>query len=268
MNDWQAVRQVKYLLQQATWEDAATVIFAPSSVIVTAGAEVEAFANRRMPLALVRVGGAQSDPDHGAEYPEIQQQELTVTLVAAVQGDRHGESAIVGAGRASQNTSAGRGVLELEEEVLAALLRADDDDGLRLSLWTYGESDVRQATMMGDLAVLDVRLRARVTTDRSYRALRTFTATGNGSVSGTVAYPATRFDTYQLVIRRASGATAPASATAGTGVTLGSSLPTSWTDSPGAGTWSYAAFLAYDEFGDGSSLRYSPALTQESVVVS
>jgi hypothetical protein len=73
-----------------------------------------------------------------------------------------------------------------------------------------------------------------------------------------------RFDRRQMVLRR--GATLPASATAGTGVTLSGDLATSVVDTPGAGTWYYALFAAYDEYGSASNERYSAAATTSAVV--
>lgn len=49
-----------------------------------------------------------------------------------------------------------------------------------------------------------------------------------------------------MVVRRASGATAPATVEDGTGVTLSGALAESVSDSPGAGTWSYAVFAGHD----------------------
>lgn len=270
MNDWQAIRQVQYLLRQAKWEDGVSSVFATESVIVTHGTEEHAIAHRRLPLALIRVGAALHDPEFSADFPSLVAQDFVVTIVTSVPGDRHGDAAVVGGWRTGQNSSTGRGVMEIQEEVLAALLRSDDDDGLRIALSGTGAAQVQRGTALGNIATRDMRFTCRITPIRSYRALRGFTATGgSGQVTGTFTLPATRSDTSAVVLRRASGATAPTSATAGTGVTLGSDLPTTFTDSGlAAGTYSYAAFMRYDEFGDGSSFRYSPAIERTSVVVS
>lgn len=69
-----------------------------------------------------------------------------------------------------------------------------------------------------------------------------------------------RYDFRRYVCRRASGSTAPTSATGGTGVTITNETvrTTSYlTDNPGNGTWSYSLFVAYDETGSGSDERYS-----------
>lgn len=58
--------------------------------------------------------------------------------------------------------------------------------------------------------------------------------------------PPDRFDRFRVRLRRAAGATAPATSTDGTNVAI-ADLATGVTDSPGAGEFSYALFGQYDE---------------------
>jgi len=106
----------------------------------------------------------------------------------------------------------------------------------------------------------EIGLKAWTTSIRSYPAPTRLTGAvpGGGVVNLTWSLPATRYDTYALVLRRAAGSTAPTSATSGTGVTVGA-LVTSVSDSPGAGTFSYALFMGYDEINSPTSSadRYS-----------
>lgn len=269
MNDWQLCRQVRYLLQQAKWEDGSTPVFAPSSIIITAAPTEQALADRRTPIAVIVPAIAQIDPEFSADVVHLVRQEVRVTIVTATMGDALGENAVLGGNRAGFNTSANRGLLEIGEKVRDALLRVDDDDGVRLSLFAASAAGAQPGTSLGYVAYREYVFIGRVTTQRSYRAPRAMTATGgSGEVALTFSLPATRFDTSHLVLRRASGSTAPSSVTGGTGVTLGSNLPTSFTDTGlAAGTYSYALFMAYDEFGDGTNFRYSPAVVQEAVTV-
>ena len=88
------------------------------------------------------------------------------------------------------------------------------------------------------------------------------TASGGGAVALTWAIPPDRWDRVNVVLRRAAGATAPSSATAGTSVTLASVLATSVTDTPGAGQFSYALFSGYDRDGDGDVDTHSASVTR------
>lgn len=269
MNTWQVARQLRYLLQQAKWEDGSTSVFAASSVLISAAPTADIFQDRRLPLAVIVPATGQDDPDADADYPEIVRREFRVTVVTAVQGDVVGEAAMLGANRSSVNDSAGRGLLEICEKVRTALLRADDDDGVRLNVFAASAAAGRPGTEMGYVAARELIFTATTTSSRYYRAALSITAVGGEEqVALTFGLPATRFDTYQLVLRRASGSTAPSSVTDGTGVTLGSNLPTSFTDtSLAGGTYSYALFMAYDEYGDGTNLRYSSSVVAEGITV-
>jgi hypothetical protein len=70
---------------------------------------------------------------------------------------------------------------------------------------------------------------------------------GGGQVRLTWALPPNRYDLRQVVLRRKAGATAPVDQNDGTGIALPSLLPTTFTDTPGAGTWTYALFAGYNE---------------------
>lgn len=121
--------------------------------------------------------------------------------------------------------------------------------------------------VVGDFDVLVTNARIA----RFYHPPRLFKATGGGGqVSLTWALPPDRFDRLKVVLRRASGATAPTSATDGTGVTLSGDLATSVTDSGlSAGTYSYAIFGGYDETNSTPTTvdNYSSAVTFTSVTV-
>jgi len=106
---------------------------------------------------------------------------------------------------------------------------------------------------------------ATVSYERFYHSCEQFKAadagSGNASLSWTI--PPDRFDRDKVILRRAAGSTPPASATAGTGVTLSGDLATSVTDNPGSGSFAYSLFGAYDESG---TARYSASRTQTVTV--
>lgn len=223
-------------------------------------------AKLRAPFALIRVGGATADDD----VPSLLTEELEVALVASSVGDEKGQSALLGAARSSGRTSSkGRGLLELEEELFraAALLGGASGIRLNLSAKTGGQALLDGTTLA---ASRGYTFRARTSVYRSYPAPSLLVATpaGSGSVSLTWSVPPARYDRLEVVLRRASGATAPTSATDGTGVTLSGALATSVTDSPGVGTFSYAIFAGYDETSatPATTDRWSSAVTRTGVV--
>lgn len=266
MNAWQVVRQLKALLEDAAWNDGnAEPVF--GAVVVTSR-KVEEIAGRlRLPAAILRVIDAQADRDN----PELVTQRLEVAMVARVAADPLGETVVIGGARSGgQGSSQGRGLLELEEEVLSAVRALDERHGVRLrALWGGAAAVLDIGGQVGYAATAAVRFEAWTTTARSYPAPTRLAATANGAgeVALTWELPPDRYDRLEVILRRAAGATAPASVTDGTGVTLASALATSVTDDPGAGTFSYAIFAGYDDAlpwrggSGGTSDRYSSSDT-------
>jgi hypothetical protein len=258
VNPWQLARQIRYLLRAATWPDGAAEKVL-GSAHVSAGMTEDALHYLRAPFALIAPAAATPD-----EYdPKLLQQTFDLHLVAAVAGDPFGEQALIGGPRsAGQGSSLGRGLSEVEEEVLdavAALTGADACPIVVAYVSALAAADIEGAVYASRSYVL----RAVCTVARQYTEPVRLAATdaGGGSASLTWAVPPDRFDRYNVVLRRASGATAPSSVTAGTGVTLASLLATSVTDTPGSGQFSYALFAGYDELGAGSADRYSSSAT-------
>jgi hypothetical protein len=198
------------------------------------------------PLALV-IPEAEEDP---AEHSDdlVDEARFTVLIFAANANDQAGGAALVGANRLGVGTSSvGRGVMDLEPMVQAALLSTSAALGgrPRVKSKKAPTSSKARGVMAGrQLDVLVTRLPASPTFD-SVRQLA-----GAGGAGHTVnlswALPADRWDLVGVVVRRGtSGGSPPASPTAGTGVPV-SGLPTSVVDAPGAGTWPYSVWLAYD----------------------
>lgn len=259
------------MLKSQNWTGSSTPVFHPNSVLVAVGPEVGIVeVGKIMPVALIRPLSATSDPLHGEE-PDYLQQDFEITLIVTIDGDRTGQNPIIGAHRASQTSSKGRGILELEEEVFNAVERLNTIDGVICQAVVTGAAQAEMAPDQHGLVYRDYTYRVYTTADRYYHPCRKFVATGgSGQVSMTWSLPPDRYDRYQVILRRASGATAPASATAGTGVTLSGNLATSVTDTIAAGTYSYSLWVAYDETNSTAAQadRYSGEVKQESVVVS
>lgn len=269
MNLWQALHQIRYRLRARAWSGSGTLIFPSGAVQVTQfrAEQVLGAMGGRLPAALIRVGSGTPDPDHG-QAPDYLRRDVAVTLIAGVAGDRVGSTPLLGAHRQGATDSRGRGLFEIEEEVLDELALMGRVDGISIQhiLSTIPEPDILEdepSAVAGNYA-----FSVWVASSREYPPASGFAAadagSGNASLSWTL--PPARFDRHSMILRRASGSTAPATVGAGTGVTLASDLETSVTDSPGAGTWSYALFAAYDEDGDDSPDQYSAAVVRTVVV--
>jgi hypothetical protein len=191
--------------------------------------------------------------------------------------DDHGEAALIGWTRAAtqgQGKSTGRAADEVAGRLIEAIFTARGS--------TIDSTHAIQARVIPVdrlIAVDGMQVVARpfelevynATVARRYHVPKKLRATGGvGQVSLTWSLPPTRFDTLSVILRRAAGATAPATVTDGTGVTLASALATSVTDSGlAAGTYSYSLFAAYDETTATPTTadRYSSPATATSVTV-
>lgn len=256
MNTFQAAKQLRYLIQQIEWNSAGTKVFDSRSVIVSQGPSDAALASSvGWPLAMIAPGNAAIDPK-ASEEPDLLQHDFVLTIAAVHQGDMTGEAVLIGGNATDLDDSAGRGLLEIEEQVLSALTNLSSKDGMRVRAYHFGAT--RGGPVEGGdgsyAAMRTYTLRVLTTLARSYEAATGFTGADGGGGEADLSWtlPPTRFDYRRMILRRASGSTAPSTATSGTGVTLGGSpdgvAATSVTDDPGAGTFSYSLWVAYDDF--------------------
>lgn len=258
MNPWQVLKQAVQELKDRNWTGSSTKVFQSDSVRVAGGDEFEAFAEGLItPAAILKPGAAQSDPLHGEE-PDLVSFQFSVFLVCQIPGDRVGENAIMGAARVGLTDSRGKGLLEIEEEMLNALFRLNDLEGIRLQLVETGASQITPDPNNKTVAAREYLFEAVCTKNRFYHAPTQVQASNaGGTVTITWQDPPTRFDSIEIEVHRASGATAPATPSAATkqaGVALGTET---YAQAPGAGQWSYAVFMGYDDYGGAASTRYS-----------
>lgn len=288
MTVWQAVRQIKFKLLARTWPDSPNGnVFA--NVYVTQGpAEDISPSNIRFPFAIVGVMDSTTDQDD----QRYQVQRIEVKIVCQHSGDQFGEAVMIGGNRQSVGQSKGRGILEIEEQVMQALQFLDPSGALRLQLVSTGTAEAVLTQDVGYIVVRPMTFQARLTTSRVYptpnagKTIRYSVAGGNVTLSWTWHE---RFDLHaaytspiqlstlrgKLTLVRKAGSSAPASLSDGTVVTLSSNAATGVVDTPGTGTWSYALFPQYDEFGDatgtniltGTSVRIGTAATVTGIVV-
>lgn len=256
MNAWQLSQQLAYLAKARVWPDG-TGEKVLGDCVITAATDEDTFGILRAPYLLINVGESPAD----RTLPDFYLQAFSLALGVIVEGDRFGQSAIIGGARSGgQGASAGRGLLEVEEEILAAVAELTGANGVNAAC-AY-KSGIAAGIIQGRgyVAQRAYRIECSATAARYYHPPQNLAKSGN-TVSWTL--PPDRWDRYQIILRKASGSTPPASATAGTGVTLGSNLATSVTDAT-TGTWTYAIFCAYDEKHTGTpatAQRYSSAAT-------
>ena len=127
MNPLEILIAIRAALVAAVWT-AGEVVFA--SVHATAGVpSPAAFANLRLPCALIQIGGATPDD----EEPGLVRQTYDVTICQAVAGDSLSENVVVGANKSGGLTSSrGRGIAEIEERMKQAIQELGPASGVRL----------------------------------------------------------------------------------------------------------------------------------------
>lgn len=285
MNDWQLIRQMAYLVRSATWSGGGA-LFMPSSVVVTVGLAQEAGSRLSLPCCLIGPGDPQSDPEFGEE-PGLLVETIVLKVMAAVPNDPIGTAPLMGANRTAA-TAGGKGVLEVVERLLSFTRRLSDADGVRLQSARKGGATPQTHPDLGYVVWQEIRCELVATDAKSFHKPTRFVATGgSGQVAMTWKLPPTRFDYRRCILRRASGATPPATVADGTGVTLGGTpdgvSAVSKTDSGlSAGTYSYSLFAAYNDYSVNAStgadaptadttsagdLAYSPAVSRAGIVV-
>ena len=269
MNAWQCFKQIRYLLRARNWTGGSTRVWSSDSVRISPAAPDEAWRRMNFPVALIRPQEMQIDPEH-REEDDLVHAVVAIDVFVAVSSDPIGESALIGgnrpaAGATGQQASQGRGLQEVEEELFAAVESLNGVEGVEIQFDSAGAATPEVADGNRYIVSREYRFNLVCTADRYYHSARRIRATNNGGGSVTLDWdnPPDRFDRFRHILRRAAGATPPASPTAGTGIALGSNLPITVTDTPGAAQFSYALFTAYDETHDTLSVeeRYSAALT-------
>jgi len=259
----QAVKQLQYLLQSRYWDDDNTndLVFGSSGVRITTGLSADQAMGLRLPFALIKVQDGSSDD----EDPQLSTETIEIAIAARGAQDQYGESAVVGSSRTSgDGNSQGRGILEVERELLSVLRNLDGTQGIAVAGVSKSQLAVEDVGgMVGFVAARAYQLDVDVVIDPYFHPVPRISAVNDTGGQATLTWilPPDRWDRQEVILRRASGSTAPTSVTGGTGVTLASALPTTHADDPGAGTWSYAIFAGYDDDGDGTSDNYSAAAT-------
>tara|TARA_R100000808_G_scaffold6010_1_gene18025 strand:- start:6975 stop:7832 length:858 start_codon:yes stop_codon:yes gene_type:complete len=279
MNIYQITQQIKYLIQKRTWDDqtgtGSNLVFNSNSVCITVGPSENAFSSMIPPICLIRPGSANADPV-ADEDPNLLMQGFEILLGVVVPGDAVGQNALIGGNRQSNDSSKGRGLLEVEEQLLQSVALLNSVNGVEMYNRTKSEATATLDEASRYVVYREYGFEAMCAVARYYPPCTRVTAVDATGGDATISYfiPPERFDGVGSPrILRVSGATPTtdpndAGATvvqAGAGVQPLSPMPYSITDSPGAGQFSYSVWAIYDDSGNEGSItgfwRYSPVAT-------
>ncbi len=249
MNTWQLCKELRRRLVAARWPNQASLrIFASShSVIISVAPEANVLPTLRMPAAQISPLGFTVDE----QEPGLQDQRIRVRLWQQLGGDAYGQTTLIGGYADTSEGSPGRGLLEVETEMLAELRRLSRDEGVEIQLAAGTAAGAVMLESMGYIAWRDYEFGAWVTDEKSFPPARELLASTSGNdITLTWVNPFTsRFDFRRMRLRAAIGGTPPATITAGNNIAIGDTA-TTVTDVAGAVLISYSLFAAYDDLGD------------------
>lgn len=263
----QTIREIRATVAAATWPDgAASQVIGANAAMITAGVEDDQDLPDRLPFALINLGAQTADEDD----PGLVTQEIVLVLAASVPGHNMGEYSLIGgasgeSGRWGYSTN--RGLLEVETVIIAAVQRLNGADGAPIEV-KYGSASAPQRLKDKAVVFRQYTLSAVCTRADEYPAPQNLVVGTPlvGQIPLTWDLPASRFDLSSIVLRYATGATAPATIADGTDGGV-STLATSKTIiGLAANTYSVSVFGKYQDT-NASDLRYSDPLSRTSVVV-
>lgn len=263
MNCWQLLRRLKVGLQARRWGGSASgqPVFAPHSVVLTVAPSAEGFEHLVRPAVMLAPLDANRDPEF-REAGDLLTQRISATLLVSVAGDDLGEFALMGGARQSAVQSAGRGLLEVEAELLAAIQSIGNGAGVTIQHVFSSALDARLEESAAYSVLRGYAFDALLNTFRSYDEARDFAGSvAAGAVSLSWAAPSDTTGLVSYVLRRISGSVPVATASEGTSVSLSTPLATSKSESPGAGTWSYSLFAGYDDLSGATPIYHSSPQT-------
>jgi hypothetical protein len=277
VNPWQATQQIATALRATTWPDSPSEkVF--GAVEISAPGMYKRVQESRFPVAIV----VPDDEHNDVEVNDKMIARWELFFDAEISQSKMGAASIIGGSRsAGVGSSQGRGVLETEEVARTALGLSGITGGggiaaeFRLNIRI---TDGRGVEMIDEehrvLAERVLILEATCWRDRYYAPVRGLTLTDSGSHSINTRwldpFSSARWDFLDVMIRYKSGGTPPSSPTDGTlyaKYALGAG-PGTVVVALGAGTWSLAAFVEYDEVFQPTSTagRWSAAVTGTVVV--
>lgn len=254
MNIWQVCQVLQGIIRAKTWPGGTNTVFDNDSVrVIPQGDEIQDLDEGLMPpLCLIMPLTGDIDPEY-KEESDLVMRNIDITLVTVNQGDRIGETPIMGGMRVDSTQSAGRGLAEIEEPLFAAIQELAVENGIVIQFQSYGEGQVRRDAANQYIGIQDYTFRVYCSVHQTYKPATQLVATGGtGEVSLSWVNPPVISTVYRGVLIRKPGLVAPTSITDGTVVLSTLSLAaSSYADTPlAAGTYSYSFFVTYDTTND------------------
>jgi hypothetical protein len=259
VNERQLLRRIRTVLLARRWENnsAYDEVFGRDSIKISMAPTDSGWDRLVMPAVILQPGQSQADDND----PSLYELDLTAYLFVFHAGDDFGEAALMGAHRSSIGTAQGRGLLEVQTEVLAAISRMGAKDNVYVRNVASGVSRP-ESTEQGYLLARSLNFKALVGVEPIYSKPNSFTAVqvGDDVVLTWTAPDAdeTNGDLTNYEIRKISGSVHGAYETDGDAIALGAPLDVTVTDSaPGAGTYTYSVFAEYADEGGSIVQHYS-----------
>lgn len=116
----QQIQQLVTQLQAQQWPGGTNVVFSSSSILVSRYISEKVMSSTRVPICQIMPGPIQSDPQYGEE-PDLWKVEIVVRILVCIPGDAVGQNPLMGANRRDTTKSEGAGILDVEQQVYAAI---------------------------------------------------------------------------------------------------------------------------------------------------
>lgn len=257
MNTLQIARQIKHLIQAATWgEGLDQRVLASTSIRITDGVDEALVNEMAFPFCAIVVPPGDGD----AEEPVIRTTRIQVSLLMLNAGDRWGEAALIGSTRNTDSGStANKGLAEIMDRLEGALADLDQQDGIQSVAFASGGSGPVGKAQSRIVSQADLFVTAVHEQVRSYPPVQRLRGTAaGGTATLTWIDPPNRFDRKDIYVERVTGSVT--SFTRGSGTVISSSVAIgtqTLANTPAAGTYTYGVWGGFDEQGSGTRDRFS-----------
>lgn len=168
MTRWGLITKLRTLLRARVWPGTSTKVFDKDAVRITCGPVKQALRSMVPPICLIKPGSSQADPQHGEEQ-SLLQAEVHITLMVVVPGDEVGENALIGANINTPVDSQNRGLMDVEEQLLATIktLNALDGEDVIIQSVYSGQAESELDEELGYIAWCNYSFVAQLTTDET-----------------------------------------------------------------------------------------------------
>ena len=271
MNGWQLLRQLERMIETRERKGKTNKDY-EGALATTGDVDADTFIEMTHPVVFISSGPTRVDTAH-SDTEELLEREIVMRIVQTDWNDPYSRGALMGAvqGADYDVRSVNAGIEQLEEQLYAVVADVGRDRGVEISFsGDGGVGGIRDAEDRS-IAWKDYTFKARIGIARSYPEPIQLTGSdltgGNAQLDWKHAAP--RFDRLEAVLRRGLTSGAPAPATISDGVEVGRFAPnfTAFQDNPGAGTWGYSLFEAYDEIGNPPAVAGKYSAPKSRIIV-